>query len=115
LAWWDDDGIGYFFPPPVPGDSRETKRWKEFREYDESNPGIWELFKNRTFEAWQKGFRKLGAHFIVHQIRWEGKEKGPCSPISVNHNYFPYYARKFMSEYPEKAGVFELRRLTKHD
>jgi len=110
MVWWDADGVGHFFPPPKPGSSTETKRWKEFREYDKEHPGLWEQFKINTFEAWDKGYRKIGAHLIVHLIRWNGPDKTQ----KINHNYFPYYARKFMNEFPEYAGVFELRRLTKH-
>jgi len=111
MGWWDEDGVGYFFPPPVPGSETETKRWKDFREYDEEHPAIWESFKEKTKQAWDKGFRRIGAHFIVHQIRWSGTEKSG----RINHNFFPYYARKFMDEFPGYVGVFELRRLKSHE
>lgn len=111
--YWDKEGVGYFFPPPPPNSPDDNSMWRQFRQYDKEHPEIWEQFKQYTKQAWDSGFRKIGAHFIVHKIRWEGMSKGPRDPFKVNHNFFPYYARKFMDENPEYTGMFDLRRLTK--
>jgi len=111
MAFWDADGVGYFFPPPKPGGDRETPKWKRFREYDEKHPDIWTNLKRYTFEAWSKGFRRIGAHLILQQIRWESSIRLTDEKFKVANDFFPYYARKFMDEHPEHAGVFEIRKL----
>lgn len=110
----DRSGQGYFFPPPNPGSEQDTKRWRDFRQYDKDNPDIWKHFIAKAKEAYDRGYRKLGSRFIFQWIRWE-TERPVNSCKSVNHNFSPYYARKFMQEYPEYEGIFELRQLTSFD
>jgi len=113
MVYFDAEGVGYFFPPPEPGSETETKAWRDFREYDEQNPDIWECFVEKTKDAARKGYKKIGAHFILHILRWETGVRAKGSPWKINHNHFPYYARKYMKEFPEDEGIFDIRKLTR--
>ncbi len=107
--YWDKDGQGYLFAPS-PGTPKDTKAWKKFRKYDCENPQIWERFVQITKQAWDRGFRKIGAHYIIQIMRWDTGLRAR-DEYKIGNNYFPYYARKFMLEYPEYQGMFELRAL----
>lgn len=108
---WDDLGQGLLFAP-VPQSENDTRLWRQFRDFDERNPQIWEEFEKRTVSAIQKGLTKLGAKLVIETIRWDemiGKPKNEEFKICNNHH--PYYARKFMLAHPEFRGVFELRKV----
>lgn len=107
--YWDDVGQATFLPPQTESE-RLTEMWKQFEEYDKQNPQIFDAFCRFTRQCVREGHTKLGAHFIMHLIRWKSSVRG-AGPVKVNHNYFPYYARKFMKIYPEHQGLFELRQL----
>jgi len=113
MEYFDMKGQGYFFPPPESGDANETNAWREFRRYDEQNPQIWEEFVVRSKEAMDKGFEKIGAHFILQIIRWYTGVRANGNTWKVSNNHFPYYARKCMQEHPDTKGLFEIRKLTR--
>jgi len=108
--YWDKNGIGYLFCPSL-GENDESRQWKRFREYDEKNPQIWKAFSQITLQAIRKGHKRLGASFIINIIRWERPEVAEGDIFKVNNDFYPYYARKFMDEFPEHRKVFELRKL----
>ena len=101
------------FPPPEKGSQYETEAWRDFWEYDAANPHIWEEFVEQSDKAWDDGYRRVGAHFIMHIIRWKTPIRANTGEYKVNNNHFPYYARKYLDIYPEKEGLFELRPLTR--
>lgn len=108
--YWDDNGQGQLFAP-LPNSEYDTVGWKKFREYDFENPHIWTEFEKQTLEAMEKGFQKIGAHFILQIIRWETGIRARNESFKVGNNYFPYYARKFLLLHPEAKGIFDLRKL----
>lgn len=111
--YWDARGQGLFFPPPEPGSEGETNAWRQFRRYDNENPQIWDAFVRTTLDAIKKGYQRIGAHFIIQILRWEIGVQATNDFRKIGNNYFPYYARKFMKEYPQHEGIFELRKLTR--
>lgn len=101
------------FPPPEPGSERETRAWKEFREYNEQNPHIWDEFVRITQDLIAQGWKKIGGDLVFRIMRWVSGVKAQGSPWKIDHNHYPYYVREYMTIYPEHEGYFEIRRLTR--
>lgn len=84
----------------------------DFAEFDADNPEVYEMFCRFAAEAHKAGHLKLSAGFIMHRIRWEtnvvmhGKYAGG---FKINDHWTPYYARKFLTEFPHYGRYFELR------
>ena len=84
----------------------DQKEW--FELYNEENPQIYELFKRYSLSAIERGHKNLSAEFIFNVIRWETSMK-TSDDFKINNNAKPYYARKFMKEYPQYNGFFRKR------
>lgn len=110
MVYFDEKGVGWLIPPQLQGDP-DSQKWREFREYDEKHPEIWAEFEKRSLEAASRGFRKIGAHLIVQVMRWETKIGDKEGNFRLKNDYFPYFARKFLSKHPNLEGFFELRTL----
>ena len=90
---------------------------RQFVQFDNDHPVIWELFRRFTLEAIASGRQRFSARAIFHRIRWEtmikptGDILNPDTgkPIKLNNNWSPYYARKFLDEFPRARGFFRLR------
>jgi hypothetical protein len=83
---------------------------KDFKNYDEENPQIWEAFAKYSKQAKSKGFENYGTSGIFEIIRWHTTVQGNDG-FKINNNYKPDYARKMMAAYPEFAGFFRTREL----
>lgn len=84
---------------------------KTFEQYDKENPEIWELFKSKTLQTIKKGFSNYSAKGIFEIIRWHEGGDEKSDGFKINNNYTPFYARKFMNEYPEYEGFFRTKTL----
>jgi hypothetical protein len=84
----------------------DQQEWFEY--YDEKNPQIYEFFKKYTLTAIRKGHKNLSAEFIFNAIRWESDVKAE-GEFKINNNAKPFYARKFMKEFPHYNGFFRKR------
>lgn len=95
-------------------DDLETKEHKWFVEYDKENPEIYEFFKRYTLKAIERGFKHLSAEFIFCILRWETPISASGDDFKINNNAKPFYARKFMREFPQYEGFFR-KRISKAD
>ena len=84
----------------------DKKEWFEY--YDEENPQIYEFFKKYSLTAIQRGHKNLSAEFIFNAIRWETPITAE-GDFKINNNAKPFYARKFMKEFPQYNGFFRKR------
>lgn len=84
--------------------SRNTP--EAFKAHCDSNPEIYELFKQFTFEA-AKHTNRYSAGAILHRIRWETTVSEDYEQFKIDHNWASHYARKFMKDYPEYDGFFQ--------
>jgi hypothetical protein len=81
-----------------------------FAEYHEANPEVYEWFKKFAFEKIRRGATHIGAKAIFERIRWESPVNAAGDPFKINNIFTPYFARKFMQDFQQHAGIFETRR-----
>jgi len=116
----DNDKTGEFdFFNNVPRDLSRRKKTradqieKRFRDFHQSNPKIWSLFKRFTNELIAAGFEHYSSVAVYNRIRWHvDLETQSLDGLKINDHYSPYYARMFHVAYPEHDGFFKNRKLT---
>ena len=95
---------------PAPKKKEKPDPIKAFREFDRANPKVYILFKQFALEAFRaRDVRKIGARLILERIRWEMIMEKRDEDYKINNNFTPFYARKFIIEFPEFHDRFELR------
>jgi hypothetical protein len=84
-----------------------------FSKFDADNPHVYELFKKFTEQIVKAGAKTYSARAIIHRIRWHTDiDTESVDTFKINNNHSPYYARKYMSEFPSRAGMFRVREVT---
>ena len=80
-----------------------------FDTFDRENPHIWRLFCRFTMNLIAVGWKHYSARTVIHRIRWhvDTQTNDPC--FKINNNHSPFYARKFMAQYPQHDGFFHTR------
>lgn len=86
-------------------DSKKQRWW----DWHRANPSVYEYFERFTFEAIEKGHRKLSAWLIVNRIRWETTVVTSGGDFKISNDFIAYYARLFMHNHPEHRGFFRTR------
>lgn len=82
--------------------NKETRLWREFLSFHESNPHVYEQYKNETIEAIANGREAYSSKLITEHNRWDRKFK-------ISNNHTAYYARIFIEENPQYENFFRLR------
>jgi len=78
-----------------------------FRIHLMEQPQVYEMFKNMALQAAQHR-DNYGARAIVEVMRWNSMINDEESSYKIDHNWCPYYARRFMLEFPQYKGFFSL-------
>lgn len=92
---------------------------EKFEAFDAANPHIYTLFKQFALQALQSGARKMSSKLIINRIRWEcavtttgaGWHVSSGKPFLIDDRFTPWYARKFIKDFPRAASMFELREI----
>lgn len=82
----------------------------EFEAFHKENPQVYEMFRRFTFQAIDAGRKEFGAKMVWERCRWTSMIETNDSPFRLNNNWVSAYARKFMEDHPEHAGLFETRK-----
>jgi hypothetical protein len=88
----------------------DEKTESRFREYHATNPEVYQWFKKFAFQKIRAGAKHVGAKAIFERIRFDSPVMASGDPFKVNNIFTPYYARLFMRDFPQYAGIFETRR-----
>lgn len=91
----------------------------KFKAFDAANPHVYVLFKQFALQALRSGVRKLSSKLIIERIRWEttvattgaGWSVTAGKPFLIDNRFTPWYARKFIADFPRAASMFELREI----
>ena len=92
-------------------DCLETRLERQFREFDRTNPHVWEKFVELALRAVDRGFTHYGAKTIVEIIRYHYDMRTTGERFRINNNFPAYYARKFHRLFPHLDGFFKTRRV----
>ena len=83
---------------------------QDFDSYDRRHPEVYNRFCQIVQGLIRKGHRHYSADAILHVIRYEAAvKKDPLELFKINNNFSSRYARKFIQEFPEHKGFFEIR------
>lgn len=94
----------------VPRNAREAR----FLDFHQANPIVYKLWDRFTREAIAKGYQRVGSQMIIERIRWETNivltdSTADGEPLKINDHHKPYYARLWMRNNPQHAGIFGTR------
>jgi hypothetical protein len=91
---------------------------KQFEEYHEANPHIYEAFKKLALEA-VKTKKHFSCRGIFHKLRWDsmiaGEEWGKKDGYKLLNATSPYYGRMFEKEFPRYKGFFRKKKILPED
>jgi len=95
-----------------PESHREILR-KRCNEFHRRHPEVWSKFVEIALELIRQGCKRYGAQTIFAIIRYQTRlgDDGKTR-FKINNDFAPFYARRFLREYPEHAGFFQLRKQT---
>lgn len=82
---------------------------KRFKAFHETNPKVYDLFRQFTLELLRSGRRNYGAQGVLERIRWHFAVRTAGDAFKVNNDFAAFYARMFMFQFPEYLGFFRRR------
>lgn len=80
-----------------------------FERWDDLNPTFYLQFVRFTQQLLRTGRKRVSAAWIFERIRWESLIQTVGEEVKLNNSYRAIYARRFMFDFPNHAGAFELR------
>jgi len=86
-----------------------------FNKFNEENPHIFKEFEEQALKAINKGRTKISSKLIINWIRWNEFLRTSDKNFKINDAYQSYYARYFVTIYPQYADMFEFRKLRNED
>lgn len=82
---------------------------EEWQKWHRQNPEFYRMFEKFTFDAINKGHKKLSPWLIVNRIRWETSMTTVGSMYKIRNEFIAYYSRLFMQRNPKYKGFFRTR------
>lgn len=81
-------------------------------KFDPEHPEVYALVVRFALEALERGRRRIGIAAVWERIRWHfDVERDPGGAYKLNNSFRAYYARRFQTDHPQHADLFEVRRL----
>lgn len=78
-----------------------------FDEFDRAHPHIYEHFRRYAIFVSERRDR-YSAKAIFHRVRWE-IEFETDEEFKIDDGWISHYARKFIDEFPDLDGFFQMR------
>jgi hypothetical protein len=91
-------------------DDLDTPEYKQFLQYHEANPQIYQFIRRYALRAIERKHTTLSIEFLTCIIRWETSIGAGDDEFKINNNFRPFYARMFMREFPAYKDFFRTRR-----
>lgn len=82
-----------------------------FKKYNQENPIVYELFKQKANALYKKGFRHYSAWAILTNIRVQHNLTGRQAQFKVNNDHIALFSRKLMADDPKFKGFFTTKPL----
>lgn len=108
LTLFDDTDAPEFVPAPTVGTIQER-----FLAFHRANPWVYAALE-RLVEQWvARGRKRLGIRTLWERLRWDYAmaTADPTSDFKLNDHMHSRYVRLLVTNHPEWAGLFELRKL----
>lgn len=88
--------------------TRYDEMYDDYVEYDAAHPEVWDHFVTFTMEQIKRGFTRYSVNAIFERIRWtvDIPDRRGQSTFKISNNHRPFYARRFLEEYPEHGEFF---------
>jgi hypothetical protein len=84
---------------------------QEWWKWHKLNPHVYDLFKQFTFEAVDKGHERFSHWLVMNRIRWETSIDTVGDEFKIRNDYIAYYARLFMCEFPQHNQLFRIKKM----
>ena len=89
----------------------------KFDKFHADNPHVYRLFAMYAYQLIRAGHKKLSSKMIIERIRWEthitttssGWHMTRGKKLLINNSYTAYFSRRFMTDFPKLAHMFEVR------
>ena len=113
-------GVSPFAEPPEdPAYRLWLAKKREWWQWHNDNPEVWNYFQQFAFQAINRGRAKISHWLIMNRIRWEvfltttptGPLAGRGDDFKISNEYFAFYARFWKHSYPQHAGLFTTKRM----
>lgn len=79
---------------------------EQFHAFDAQNPHVYRALERLTRERLAAGATRISLKALFEALRW----RLPHGVRGLNNNFTALYVRKLITEHPEWASAFELRR-----
>lgn len=90
--------------------SRQAWRYRpDFARWLAVNYAIWERFEREANKVYDRGRRHWSARTILEYMRHETALRENEGELKLNNNRAPDLARLYLTLYPERSDMFELR------
>jgi ribosomal protein S27AE len=81
----------------------------KFEKFHEENPNIYARVYREAVELVDMGYRHLSVQMLIESARlYEMKRELKEGEYKISNNHAAYYARLFMAERPDLAGIFSI-------
>ena len=87
------------------------QRKAEWWEWHKANPDVWRYFEKFSFEAVNKGRKKISHWLIINRIRWEVSIVTTGDEFKISNDYIAFYARLWKARHPEHADLFTTKKM----
>lgn len=86
-------------------------RKQEWWEWHLKNPEVWKMFERFSFDAVNRGRKKISHWLIVNRIRWETAILTTGNDFKISNDYIAFYARLWKAKYPMHADLFNTKKM----
>jgi len=84
-------------------------------EWHQKNPQVWMMFERFSFEAVNRGRKKISHWLIINRIRWETAILTTGSDFKISNDYIAFYARLWKAKYPMHEDLFNTKKMIGED
>lgn len=87
------------------------QRKRDFWEWHEANPKVWEYFERFSLEIVASGRNKVSHWLIINRIRWEVYFETTGDEFKISNDYIAFYARLWRDRHPEHKDLFTIKHM----
>jgi len=90
---------------------RESALGRRWLRWHKENPDFYHLFERFTFEAVNRGHKRLSGWLIANRVRWETSVVTKGDDYKISNDFIALYARLFMVRHSRYEGFFRTKRM----